>query len=236
LTDDLTHGEIQELLGAYALDAVDERERAIIEAHLPTCESCRVELDDHLRLAETLRRHAARVSPLASTESNGSAKTNNHGPPTGPVRRWAVPVALAIVVIALGALFVQGQIRYDHLTATTARIERLERAQLAAADPAAVVTSVRTPTNEAVLTVVNRGRGSYAISSALPRLSDGRIYQLWRVDDTGGIAAAAALGPHPDAVAFPLPADVAGFVVTVENNPPPSRPTLPAVATSFGLG
>ena len=32
MTEDLSHGEIQELLGAYALGAVDERERATIEA------------------------------------------------------------------------------------------------------------------------------------------------------------------------------------------------------------
>ncbi|MDQ6613879.1 MAG: anti-sigma factor [Actinomycetota bacterium] len=235
MTDDLSHSEIQELLGAYALDAVDDHERAIIESHLLTCESCRVELDDHRRLAETLRRHATRVSPLASTESNGSARTTNHIAPRSRLWRWAAPLATAIVVLLVGAGFVQGQIRYDHLTATTARIERLQRAQLATADPAAVVTELRTPSNQPVLTVVNLGGSSYVINGALPRLGRGRSYQLWRVDDTGGIAAAATLGPHPDAAAFSLPASVTGFVLTVENTPTPSRPTLPAIASSGGL-
>jgi len=59
---------MQELLGAYALGAIDERERALVDAHLEMCASCRSELDDHSRLAETLRRHASRVSPLTSAE------------------------------------------------------------------------------------------------------------------------------------------------------------------------
>lgn len=232
LTDDLSHSEIQELLGAYALDAVDQPERAMIESHLQSCESCRAELDDHRRLAETLRRHTTRVSLLASTESNGSAQATIHVAPRGRVRRWGLPLATAILVLLLAALFVQGQIRDDRLTETTAHIERLERVQLAPVDPAAVVTALRTPADQAV---VNRGGGSYAINSALPRPGDGQIYQLWRVDGTGAIAAAAGLGQHPDAVVFSLAAGVTGFVLTVENNPTPSRPTLPAVASSAGL-
>lgn len=44
------HTNIQELLGAYALDALPDDERALLEAHLATCETCRAELAD-LRLA-----------------------------------------------------------------------------------------------------------------------------------------------------------------------------------------
>jgi hypothetical protein len=143
-------------------------------------------------------------------------------------------VGAVVVVLMVGAVFVQGQVNYRQLTAATARIERLERAQLAAVDPAAVVTTLRTPGDEPVLTVVNRGGDSYAINSALPRLSAGRVYQLWRVDNTGIITAAAPLGSNPDAVSLSLPAGVTGFVVTIESNPAPNRPTLPAVASSGG--
>ncbi|MDP9074720.1 MAG: hypothetical protein M3N98_11205, partial [Actinomycetota bacterium] len=112
-------------------------------------------------------------------------------------------------------------------------IELLERAQLAAADPAAVVTPLRSPTDRPVLTVVDHGDDSYAMNSSLPRLTHGQTYQLWRVDTTG-VAAAVALGPHPDATEFSLPSGVTGFVLTVERRPAPSRPTLPAIATSAG--
>jgi len=234
LSEDLGHGEIQDLLGAYALGAVDDDERAIIDAHLQTCESCRIELDDHSRLAETLLRHASRVSPLASIESNGSAKKNGDAGRERRVRRWAAPVAIVIGAAILGGVFVQAEIRSNGLETRMQRIEVLERAQLAATDAAAVVTTLRTPRSEPVLTVVSRAAGgaSYAMNSALPRLTGGRTYQLWRVDN-GVITAAVALGPRPDATAFSLSSGVSGFLLTVETGPAPRRPTLPAVATGL---
>jgi len=231
LSDDLSHAEIQELLGAYALGAIDETERAIIEAHLDTCESCRVELEEHRRLAETMRRHASRVSPLGSVEANGSARKGGTVAGRPPVGRWGIAAATAIVALLLGALFAGGEIRFNDVDAKMRRIELLERAQLAAADPAAILTALRTPSNEAVLTVVSRRAGgdSYAMNGVLPSLATGQTYQLWRVG-TGGEAAAVALGRRPQAVGFSLPSGVTGFILTVETAPAPSRPTLPAVA------
>jgi anti-sigma factor RsiW len=48
------HAELQELLGAYALDAVEPEEAAAIERHLPTCPRCRNELTDHREVAALL--------------------------------------------------------------------------------------------------------------------------------------------------------------------------------------
>jgi len=196
-----------------------------------TCESCRVELDDHSRLAETLRRHASRVSPLASVEANNSAEEPEVGTRGGRARRWAVPMATAIVVLLLGGLFVQGEIRSDDLESRLNRIEVLERAQLAAADPTAAETTLLTPRNVPVLTVVSRAVGgpSYAMNSVPSRLAGGRTYQLWRVDK-GAVTPAVALGRRPTAVVFSLPRGVTGFLLTVENAPAPGRPTPPAVA------
>ena len=46
--------EIEELIGAYALDAVEPDERAAIEAHLAECPRCRAELAEHLEAASYL--------------------------------------------------------------------------------------------------------------------------------------------------------------------------------------
>lgn len=48
---ELSVPEIEELLGAYALDAVDTDERALVDAHIPTCPRCRAELAGHLEVA-----------------------------------------------------------------------------------------------------------------------------------------------------------------------------------------
>jgi anti-sigma factor RsiW len=51
---DRTHAEIQELLGAYALDATDAEEGEAIEAHLVTCPWCREEVRRHREVAAVL--------------------------------------------------------------------------------------------------------------------------------------------------------------------------------------
>jgi anti-sigma factor RsiW len=49
-----THREIQELLGVYALDAVDPDTAAMVEAHLETCPKCAVEVAQHHEVASLL--------------------------------------------------------------------------------------------------------------------------------------------------------------------------------------
>src|SRR3954468_13451869 len=50
--------EFTELLGAYALDAIDDDEREAIEAHLLTCPRCRAEVAEHREVAAFLSKGA----------------------------------------------------------------------------------------------------------------------------------------------------------------------------------
>ena len=50
----MTHDEVSELLGAFALDAVDRDESEQIEAHLSECPRCRAEVDAHREVAAAL--------------------------------------------------------------------------------------------------------------------------------------------------------------------------------------
>ena len=50
----LTHAEMEELLGAYALDALDRSTAALIEAHLDGCVRCSVEVAQHHEVAGLL--------------------------------------------------------------------------------------------------------------------------------------------------------------------------------------
>ena len=65
LTD---HQALQELLGAYALDAVDPDEAAAIERHLPACPRCRSELADHREVAGLLG-YAGSAAPVGVWDS-----------------------------------------------------------------------------------------------------------------------------------------------------------------------
>lgn len=55
----LSHQEIQELLGAYALDAVDPDEAEAIDLHLRECPRCRTEVAEHREIAAMLAHSGA---------------------------------------------------------------------------------------------------------------------------------------------------------------------------------
>lgn len=57
------HDELIDLLGAYALDAVDEDERRAVEDHLDVCAECRAEVARHLEVAAALGTTAAAAAP-----------------------------------------------------------------------------------------------------------------------------------------------------------------------------
>lgn len=57
------HDELISLLGAYALDAVDDEERRAIEEHLDVCADCRAEVARHLEVAAALGTTAASAAP-----------------------------------------------------------------------------------------------------------------------------------------------------------------------------
>ncbi|HWE56352.1 MAG TPA: anti-sigma factor [Acidimicrobiales bacterium] len=229
----LNHREIKELLGAYALNAVDDRERAGVEVHLETCRSCQAEMDDHRRLADNLRRNAVRVSPLASFEADGIHRAT--GPPAPPVAtslRWLPALALAIVVVMLTGVFLEAQVRFDRIDAATKRSDLVGGAVLATAGPGATSTELRTPSAASVLTILSRVSGGtgYAIDSSLPTLDGDRTYELWSVDH-GSLTARVSLGRNPDIAVFTAPGGVTSYVVTVEHTSHPGQPTMPAVAT-----
>ncbi|MCU1454635.1 MAG: hypothetical protein JWN46_2781 [Acidimicrobiales bacterium] len=62
MTIQLTHAEIEELLGAYALDAVDGDEAEAIELHLRDCPRCRAEVAEHREVAALLA-HGGAAAP-----------------------------------------------------------------------------------------------------------------------------------------------------------------------------
>ena len=50
----LSHTEIEELLGVYALDAIDPETAAVVEAHLAECVRCSIEVGQHHEVAGLL--------------------------------------------------------------------------------------------------------------------------------------------------------------------------------------
>jgi hypothetical protein len=227
----LTHTEIEELLGAYALDAVDADEADAVELHLRECPRCRDEVAAHRQTAALLA-HTGADAPAGVWDRITGSLTET---PPAAARQlpWAVPrrprqvpvvrllagamAAAAVVVALLGVTVVRQSRRLDRLSLTQAATAALvdpaaHKVRLASADGSATVDAV----------VLPDGRG-YIVRDTLPSLDSKRTYQLWGLPPTsndGPVAVSlAVLGRQPDVVAFRTPRGTSALAITAEKGP-----------------
>lgn len=236
---ELSHGEIEELLGAYALDAVEGWEREAVEAHLRDCPRCREEVATHREVAAHLA-HGGGPAP-AGVWDRIAATLDEPPPPLAlvparrrPWQRAAALVAAAAVgaLVALGGAELTGR-RGTEVAGPEVAIERAARA--AAADPSARPLELRSPDGRyaAFAVVLPDGRG-YIVRANLPRLPGGRTYQLWALVD-GSRVSAGVLGRAVGTVAFTVAGRPAGLAITEEPAGGVATTTAtPVVVGTFG--
>ena len=146
----MEHEEIEELLGAYALNAVEPNEAVLIGAHVSHCSECRAEFEQHLEVAallpasasfapssvwDTISGEIAVSEGIASSREDAASTQTAESLPGGPDNvinlrvRWIRPMAaVAAFVLIAGAAVVQsvrvGQID-DDLAAERATVAAL---------------------------------------------------------------------------------------------------------------
>ncbi len=239
------HEALRSLLGAYALDAVDDTERAQVDEHLPGCPRCRAEAGDHREVAALLGRSGA-PAPAGLWDRIASELDGRTAPPlrlvlaghgatpattVGPApvvdrrsRHWRRAVisltsvaASVLVVLLLAATFTQ---RAD--IADLRDEQALDDAATSAfASPQARTAELRT------LPDGNAEPGQVLARVALLPDGDGYmladglpdldagLYQLWGVAGDQVISLG-ALGPDPQVVSFHADDSVTGLMVTQE--------------------
>ncbi|MDF5752837.1 anti-sigma factor [Spongiactinospora sp. TRM90649] len=213
------------LVGAYALDAIDDDvERRRFERHLTGCEECAREIG-------TLMEAAARLGAAVATAPPPGLRARvmsevgrvRQAPPAVPGRRgrpraraagWRGWAAGAVAAALVAAVAVLG-------TTTIQTRGELAQARLAGQRIAEVLTArdARTVTTKAGTArgtvVVSRSRGAMVFWTAgLPDPPAGRVYQVWRLAP-GRVTSAGLLtsgGPLP----APAEAGVDQIGVTVE--------------------
>ena len=99
---------VDDLLAAYALDAVDDEERDAIEAHLATCDS-HEEVGELLATAAGISALVEDREPSAALEARllDTAGRATRGPEPLPIRRrlnlaWPAAAAAALILVAVG--------------------------------------------------------------------------------------------------------------------------------------
>jgi anti-sigma factor RsiW len=224
-----THEELQEYLGAYALDAVPEDELVVLESHLTECARCRAEVAEHRETAALLAGGAAapdglwdRIAealdepPPAVELERVRGRRRGAGPP-----RWVQGVAAAAAVVAIWALGLQvidQDRRLDQLAAREEQAGLIRAANAALVDPEA--RQVVIASEDGALTVdavVQPDGAGYVVRDNLERLPQGRVYQLWALS-AGDPISAGVLGRDPGVVAFSVDPGIQGLAVSEEQS------------------
>lgn len=249
--------QVADLLGVYAVDALDEEEASRVETHVRYCPRCSQEVDGH---RETVALLAAVGGPapegvwdrIAKAISGDTSPAATRLAPRfmatirPPVRRrvgWRRPVCAAGLAAAAAVAAVIGvqtsrvdqlNRRVNQLTVAAQQTGGFQGVAAALVDPTArhytldSTSSAGQPLGQ--LLVLPSG-ASYMVDSRLPALSPASTYQLWSLI-AGRAVSVGLLGDHPTAVAFAIDPTVAtnAYVITVEPAGGVVTPTTAPVA------
>ena len=228
---DPVHDEVEELLGAYALDAVNDEERAAVEAHLADCPRCRAEVDGHREVAAHLASSGA-PAPDELWDRIAGAIGGDQPPPLRLVveqpserRRSRFPMLAAAAALLVVALVGGGLLlRDDDPSRDDLRSLALAAFESPRADTAELVDDDGVPL--ARVAVLPDGTG-YLLAGALPDLDDG-IYQLWGSDGER-VVSLGAMGSAPQIVAFHADPAQTTLMITAEDAPVERSSNQPVV-------
>ena len=234
--------EIEELLGAYALDAVDDDERR--------------QVDEYLRRNPSARDEVARMQHVAADLAYGDVEAPvelwprielalEHVPPplelpdhelaVLPSRQGARPqrsrravvaglaAAAVLVTGVLGFEVVRQQRLIDDVAGRLQGHGVRALAESARREPEARTVTLRSHGGQfhADVVYLRRGQG-YLVGADMDPLPADRTYQLWALvgDRNEPITiSAAVLGPAPRTAAFTVRGRVVGFMITEEAAP-----------------
>lgn len=227
--------DIHALSGAYAVDALDHRERAEFERHLQGCPICRAEVESLREAAALLPETTATAPPPALRDRvlADAAAVRPLPPEVAPVtslaqrrrpRRFAALLAAAAAVVALGGGGVAWELGRDQAPQDKFSV-------IAGASDARTFTVPLEGGGQAVFVVSKQQNGAYIQATGMPPAPSGHQYVLWL--QHGLTMAPAGVMPDPDGKVV-LSGDAAtadGAAVSVENaGPMPSTPSADVVA------
>lgn len=235
----MTTADAHILAGAYALDAVDDLERAAFTRHLGECPVCAEEVAGFQETAALLGAAAAAVpdgsfrgrvlAEIAQTRQLPPRVTTE---PAVPARRapWRKRALIGIASVAAAAAVLTGGISIGLDQSVSGRPVPVAEGDAVTSAPDATTVRTAATNGGSVSATASRRLGQVLVAAqALPRLDAGHAYEVWL---TGPSAprSAGLLGPD-GAVETALPAGVDGVAVTVEPATGSLQPTTPSVAT-----
>jgi anti-sigma factor RsiW len=231
------NSDIHALVGAYAVDALDDLERAAFERHLAECPACQQEvagLQEAAGLLGALSTTApppslrdrvladiTTVRPLPPAVEPPVVVTGAHAPGGRSRFRPRLLVAAAAALIALGGAVTIAQPWEDESSQT--QLTAAER--VAAAEDAETFTKTLDNGAEATLVRSRSLNEAVLVTNDMPDAPDGSVYELWLVHDDQMVPAGLMTGGDHEIVLEGDPATANGFGITVEPDGGSDQPT-----------
>jgi anti-sigma-K factor RskA len=244
--------ELDALLGAYALDALDGEERALVEEYMQHNPRARAEVDELRESAAALA--LAPVGDLRAPdglwEKISASIADDEQDTAAPisldaqrekrrtlVRRAgafiAVAASIAVVFLAVQVVSLGGQLDDAKEPGAASASAAFEKA--ASVDGAREVALVPPQGAEVARVVLLPDGTGYLKNDGMRPLDADQTYQLWALTgdpDKPTVISAGVLGADPKAVAFQAGGDVHGFALTVEDAPGVVSSEQPAYASA----
>ena len=212
--------DMHDLVAAYAVDALDDSERAEYEAHLADCRQCQ---DDLVGLQESavLVAEAASVDPppalkervLAAVGEDETTNVVSIDDGRRPTRLWVPFAVAALAALVLGAVVIFQAVAMNDLSGPGGVTAA---AEAAANEPGAIVAEFTTDAGSVGQVVLTPDGEGYLVPSGLETLPEDQTYQLWVITPDELAISAGVLGNEPAPSRFTWNDDVAGFALTRE--------------------
>lgn len=225
------YDEFSDLLGAYALDAVDADERERIELHLAVCPRCRAEVADHREVAALLSRSgapapegvwdkiSAELAPPApplrmtfSSPADDAVRAAVEAPTSAPVASLSDARSARNGRTLWGLLAVAACVVAVLGFVTVSQSQRINKVETALED-----STIEGMANDAVASspvkvsltgeggnaeaVVGKDGQGFLIMDDVPQPADGDVYQLWGKVD-GVVLSLGTFGTDREVVPF----------------------------------
>lgn len=238
MSSDLSRDENRELLGAYALDALDADERAAVEQQLTRDEAARLEADALQETAALLAVAAAggekapdglfdRIIDAIGEPAGEATEARAAGEggevvalrPRRPRLAWAlapIAAAAAVAVAVLAVRVADLERELDEARRPAAMSDVFDRASRMEGARQIELAAADAPAARIVF--MPDGTGLLRNDGLAP-LPDDRTYQLWALvgeAESPRVVSAGVLGNDPTVVGFTVSGPVVGFAITEE--------------------
>lgn len=188
--------KIEPLLAGYALEALSDEEKIMVEAHIETCDACRLAIADYLAVSEGLLGATPPLRPPNRLRARLFAEIEPQREPARKLRRLfnfnprlttALGFLTLLISVGLNFYFIKNtrQLIGDYQNLARQN-QAYQTSMILLTDPNSQVAVVDEPDLTGTLVYDPEGQLAILNVQGLAALPEGQVYQIWLIesDDT----------------------------------------------------